>query len=809
MVAVVIALAIAGQLEIWISAGELSWSAPIAAAGALLLTLPLLLSRRFPLAAPVLVFAQVAALSLARPEAVTDGATATLFVVLLAFWVLGAGNERHRAIAGVAVGFAAIAVLARTAPSQELANDPLLPAGGVRAGTADFDLVFFVVCGALLPLLARAMTSRARRTRLLEQRAADLGREREQRTRAAVAAERRRIARDLHDVIAHSVSLMTVQAGAARLLLDEQPERARESLIAIDETGRETLGELRRLLGLLRTDEADAALAPRPGLAVLGDLLAQTRTAGLPVDLTVEGRPHALTPGVEAAAYRIVQEALASVRSHAGPARARVVVRYGRDTLDLEVTDDGPGRPDDDAERGLLGMSERVSIYGGELAAGPGAEGGYAVRARLPVATTEPGWSASALLARGAQPDGTSALGPDSEQVPVALWPGLKQYGFDSLVVAVAVVSELEIWVTTVPGPKLVLVPGALLWTLPLLWRRRFPLAAPALVFAVLALTSAADEAVGGGLTGAAALYLAFWAVGAHNSRNAALTGVAIGFASMAVIADRDVRVGSDELTAVILEGGLLSLVAYVLQRRTRRTSALEERTVRLAREREERGRAAIAAERRRIARDLHDVIAHSVGVMTIQAGAARLLLDADPERARDPLRAVEETGRDALGELRRLLDVLPLERQEAALAPQPGLATLPELVARVRTAGLPVELAVEGETPTLAPGVELAAYRIVQEALTNARKHAGPARARVSVRCRDESLELEIANDGRPAPQPGSRGHGLVGMRERAALYGGDLEAGPQQGGGFLVRARLPVNEPSRARLALEPAPP
>jgi signal transduction histidine kinase len=200
-----------------------------------------------------------------------------------------------------------------------------------------------------------------------------------------------------------------------------------------------------------------------------------------------------------------------------------------------------------------------------------------------------------------------------------------------------------------------------------------------------------------------------------------------------------------------------------------------------------------VGEERRRIARDLHDVVAHAVGVMTVQAGAARLVLEDDPSRAREPLLAVEQAGRQALGELRRLLGILRRDEREPALRPQPGLAALQELAAQAERAGLPVELIFEGAPARLPAGLDLAAYRIVQEALTNTRKHAGPARARVAVRYAPEALELEITDDGRPAANGGS-GHGLIGMRERVALYGGQLDAGPRPQGGFTIHAHLPL---------------
>jgi signal transduction histidine kinase len=201
-----------------------------------------------------------------------------------------------------------------------------------------------------------------------------------------------------------------------------------------------------------------------------------------------------------------------------------------------------------------------------------------------------------------------------------------------------------------------------------------------------------------------------------------------------------------------------------------------------------------VVEERARIARELHDVVAHSVSVMTVQTGAVRRLLTPDQERERETLLAVERTGREALNEMRRLLGMLRATDEAEGLAPQPSLRQLDTLVEQVREAGLPVELKVEGAPVDLPPGLDLSAYRIVQEALTNALKHAGPARATVAVRYGPDELELEIADDGRGAANGTGTGGGLVGMRERAALVGGRLEAGPRNGGGYAVRARLPL---------------
>ena len=374
----------------------------------------------------------------------------------------------------------------------------------------------------------------------------------------------------------------------------------------------------------------------------------------------------------------------------------------------------------------------------------------------------------------------------------------LRRHPFDALVVLLAVVAEIKVWIVPGAGPKVVFIIASLLWTLPLLLRRRFPFAAPVFTFAVQAAASAADPALGVETTALVALLLSFWVVGAENERGQAIAGAAIGFASIAVVAELDVRVGLENSVWGVILGSVVCVIAYALQQRAKRAAELEERASRLERELEERAHAEVLAERTRIARDLHDLVAHSVSLMTVQAGAARLLLPADPARARESLRSVEETGREALADLRRLFGIVRSEEGDAALTPQPGLARLDALLEQTRTAGLPVEVAIEGERRMLPPGVDLTAYRIVQEALTNALKHAGPARAQVTIRYGREVLDLEITDDGRRTRNGEGTGHGLVGMRERVALYGGEFEAGPRRRDGYAVHARLPIEAES-----------
>jgi signal transduction histidine kinase len=248
-----------------------------------------------------------------------------------------------------------------------------------------------------------------------------------------------------------------------------------------------------------------------------------------------------------------------------------------------------------------------------------------------------------------------------------------------------------------------------------------------------------------------------------------------------------------------------------VLLVRTRRAfaRALEERGWLLERERETAARGAVDAERARIARELHDIVSHNVSVMVVQAGAARQVIDADAGEATAALRAVECAGRDTMSELRHLLGVLAPAaggEDEVDLAPQPSLSRLTPLVDRIAFAGLPVEVRISGEPRPLPTGVDLTAYRIIQEALTNALKHGDGDKAEVAVRYGEKYLRIEVLNTGpsvlfggaHPRPRgDGGEGRGLLGLRQRVAVYGGDLDARRRLGGGFRVRAKIPLERP------------
>jgi signal transduction histidine kinase len=354
--------------------------------------------------------------------------------------------------------------------------------------------------------------------------------------------------------------------------------------------------------------------------------------------------------------------------------------------------------------------------------------------------------------------------------------------GLDALVVVLFLAAELTAAVTHTDGSRLALFVLPLGWTLPLLARRRFPVASLLTVFAVLALEAAlAQEGVTSFATVAVVL-LAFWLAGGLPPRDAAVTGAAGVACVYALVASNPGPVDAGDVAFVALVALLPFLSGLIVATRERHA----------ARAREERAAAAIADERARIARDLHDVVGHALSLMTVQAGAARLRLEPEGHPVLEQVGAIEETGREALAEMRRLVGVL--REGEADRDPQPGLATLEPLLAQIRAGGLDVELAVAGRPGPLPPGIDLTAYRVVQEALTNVRKHAGTAHAAVRLTYEREQLTVEVTDDGAGGTAANGDGHGLAGMRERVALYGGRLDAAPRPDGGFAVRATLPL---------------
>jgi signal transduction histidine kinase len=378
------------------------------------------------------------------------------------------------------------------------------------------------------------------------------------------------------------------------------------------------------------------------------------------------------------------------------------------------------------------------------------------------------------------------------------LWS--RTYAFDALVVAVALEGALEVVLrrdaANAPDSSVwFAAPAIALLALPLLARRRYPFAAPAGLWVVAAVLSFVDGELvtftaSASIAGLAAAFLL------GNLRDATQTraGLALALGSSALLIYNDPDHSAAELVFTPLLFGIGWLAGFALRERAEEAEQAEARAAQAEREREGAARIAVAEERARIARELHDIVAHAVSVMVLQVGAVRHNLPDELAADKDALGDVERAGRSALGEMRRLLGAMRDEDGDVALAPQPGLDGLDALAESVGRAGLPVELHVEGEAFPLPRAVELSAYRIVQEGLTNSLKHARAGRARVTLRYGAEQLEVEVADDGRGPAKSDGHGHGLVGVRERVKIYGGEMSAGPGPDGGFVLNARLPI---------------
>jgi len=392
------------------------------------------------------------------------------------------------------------------------------------------------------------------------------------------------------------------------------------------------------------------------------------------------------------------------------------------------------------------------------------------------------------------QEDATAASGP----LPSAAMQGLLRFRPSwvdvGLAAAVSAMAAVEVGVGQVGGPRWATVPSVLLFGAPLLWRRRLPWTALLVSFGtIFGLYLAGANQYNYLASVASALVIVFTFAGAVELGQA-VAGLVLASALLTVSALQGI--------SGIIWGVGLVVGAWAAGRAIRARRLLIEQLARTTEElrvsREAHARDAVVAERTRIARELHDVIAHSVGVMVVQAGAAEQMIPLSPERATTAAQSVQECGRQALTDLRRLLGVLRPDGEDAGeLAPQPGLDDVPDLLERLGAAGLTVRLTRAGTVRPLPPGVDLTAYRIVQEGLTNVLKHAGAQGASLDLRYGEDAVDIEIRNGAGEATvrrRVDGAGHGLIGMRERALMCGGSFTAGPQDDGGFAVRVRLPA---------------
>jgi signal transduction histidine kinase len=516
-------------------------------------------------------------------------------------------------------------------------------------------LLFAVLPWALGILVGR----HASMTRELATNVARLKDEQEIRALRAACDERNRVARELHDVIGHCVSVMVIQASAARLVAADDVAAARAALRTVGASGREAMADLRRVIGVLRRG-GDGDIA---GVAQLSTLIERTRDAGVHAQLSVRGPPHLLPATLDLVVYRVVQEALTNVVKHAAPARADVQVCFQSEMIELTITDTGKVCTPEGADRpvagyGLVGMRERLALYGGQLTAGPIPGGGFAVHARIPLA----GAPARTVI----QSDQPSAAG---EAVRSWHWP---RPWLDPLVAGLWLVALEAEAVTSSHrhGPLLLNMLAVGGMALAGLWRRSAPL-----MFAFV--TGMLSTALWQGLTsrgyatltGIYGVLVPAYSLGAWEKRARAVAGIAVWMcaATAGGIAQHAQLSG--------LAGPLLAAAAAwsggrVIRAQRELGARLRETSVRLAAEREDRARLAVASERTRIARDLHALVAQGVIVMIVQAEAAQNLLETDLGEAITSMSSIEDAGRKALAEMRRMLGILR-NRQES---PQPGL---------------------------------------------------------------------------------------------------------------------------------------
>jgi signal transduction histidine kinase len=383
----------------------------------------------------------------------------------------------------------------------------------------------------------------------------------------------------------------------------------------------------------------------------------------------------------------------------------------------------------------------------------------------------------------------------------IAFRQNLRTHAADVLVVVAAVVGA----VGTATRTDASMPTGPAAWAeiaaivgvvLALLLRRRYPLGAPAVVW----LASAALSFVDGELiTSQGAVYIAGLAaallLGNLRKEVEGRIGLVIVVSCSALIVNNDPGDDAGTVISATVLFAISWLVGYALRERTERTEAAERRAALAEHDREMTARVAVAEERARIARELHDVVAHAVSVIVLQVGTVRHRMAHGDAENRETLRNAEEAGRNALADMRRLLGALRRDDEQPELLPTPGLAHLETLFDAVRGAGLDVELHVRGDQVSLPPGLDLSAYRIVQEALTNTLKHAHASRAVVQLTYGSDTMDIVVTDDGRGASNGDRAGHGLVGISERVRLYGGDMSAGASATGGFVLRARLSLD--------------
>ncbi len=666
------------------------------------------------------------------------------------FWLLYSFAQGHHSRARTLVVLAgwvtASMVVGLSYPDGPLANG----SGGFVANAA-----FWALSGIIPFALGAAMHVYGERANRLEAAAGQLRDRQAEHAKQAADAERAKVARELHDVVAHSVSVMVVQASGARRVMSADTNMAVQALTAVETAGREALVELRRMVGALRRDDVVSESLVTPGLPHIQRLIDRAREAGLAVDFTTDGEPELMSPGLELVLYRIVQEGLTNVIKHAGSAKAQVTLLFTAETVTVGVCDDapGPGVTHHHAPgHGLIGLRERVSLYGGSFRAGPRTGGGFEIRASIPLNGEEP-------TLRPARPAG---IQPRAKQSPV----------LDPLIAAgFLVLLEITALTAHVPGgARYRDVVAVAVMTAAFAWRRRQSLW---FVIIVVVMGLSLSSQIAPQTSVFTAIYVSVfpaYTVAAWERRTRAVAGLALLAVAPAIRQVLDHQLNVSSYAGFLLVIALAWLAGRAVRSRRGHAATLERTTLKLAAERDNHAGLAVAGERSRIARELHAVVAKDVAVMVIQAQAARGQLPDDPASADESLQAIQATGRQVLSEMRRILGVLRYRGEPREMSPQPGVGQIHGLLRYWRQQGLQIDLSVRGEPSALSLGVDLAVYRVVEEILTAAEQRSAVAIALVFG---DNEIELEVAAcpRNRSAWPPASVG-------ERVSLCGGEVRA-------------------------------
>lgn len=760
VIAVGVGAAALGDLGTW-SRHEPGWVAEVACVA---VGMSLVESGRYPEIGAVVAEAGLVVLALSGPHR-GSGLPEEAAVVWL-FFCLGRGSRRRGPVLVVLAGWlASSVVVGLSAPSGPLANG----SGGFVANA-----VFWVVSGIIPFSLGVALSRYRAQTGRLELAADELQDGQAGHAARAADAERAKVARELHDVVAHSVSVMVVQASGARRVLASDVTMAVQALGAVETAGREALVELRRIVGALRRSDPGSEHPVAAGLANLPVLVDRAVQAGLIVDLQCDGVHPSLSAGVELTVFRLVQEGLTNAIKHAGPTTARVTISFTPNAVTVQVCDDGrtSGVANHSGSgHGLIGLHERVNLYGGTFRSGPRAGRGFEITATIPL-------------------DSISVAVPPAPASPPmrgAKW----RVNLDPLI-AVGFLVLLE--VTTISsgvhgGARLRDVVAVAAMTSAAGWRSRHPLW---FVVVVVALTLSLSSQVAPRTSVFSAIYVGLilpYTVAAWEPRSRAGVGLVILVAGSAIdqLLVHHVSVGYYAGPLFVI------MVAWIAGRAVRarrgRAVALEHTTVRLAAERHHHAELAVAGERSRIARELHAVVSQNVAVMVVQAQAARAQLVAGASSADESLQAIQDTGRQALTELRRILGVLRHHSEVPELAPQPGVDQIRPLIQHWRQQGLRVDLTVSGEPNALSAGVNLAVYRILEDILAASEQRSAVA---IALRFADDNIELAIG----ARPRTGQTWP-PESVSERVRLCGGELRLtsnGDQQSFGRNLVACFPT---------------